>query len=124
MKRIMVVDNEPDTQYLFSKKFKKEIKAGQIEFVFAVSAKEALSYLELSKNQIINLVISDINLPVINGLELLKIIKEKYPSINVCMLTAHGYDHNYKLAKEYGADDYLIKPINFAEIKAKFLNLE
>ncbi|MGB3508830.1 MAG: response regulator [Microcoleaceae cyanobacterium] len=74
MKRIMVVDNEPDTQYLFSKKFKKEIKAGQIEFVSAVSAKEALSYLELSKNQIINLVISDINLPVINGLELQRVL--------------------------------------------------
>ena len=123
MKRIMVVDNEPDIQYLFSKKFKKEVKSGQIEFIFAMSAKEALSYLTTEKNQFIDLVISDINLPIINGLEMLKVIKEKYPGLKVFMLTAHGYDNNYKLAKEYGANDYLVKPINFAEIKEKILNL-
>ncbi|MDJ0556806.1 MAG: response regulator [Microcoleaceae cyanobacterium MO_207.B10] len=119
----MIVDNEPDTQYLFSKKFKKEVKAGKFEFIFAASAQEALSYLDSENHQTIDLIISDINLPGINGLEMLKIIKEKYPTINVCMLTAHGYDNHYKLAKEYGANDYLIKPINFAEIKDNFLNL-
>ncbi len=123
MKKIMIVDNEPDTQYLFSKKFKKEVKAGKFEFIFAASAQEALSYLDSENHQTIDLIISDINLPGINGLEMLKIIKEKYPTINVCMLTAHGYDNHYKLAKEYGANDYLIKPINFAEIKDNFLNL-
>jgi len=124
MKRIMVVDDEPDTQYLFSRKFKKELKEGQIEFVFAMSGNEALSYLESQQNLLIDLVISDLNLPEINGLELLKKIKEKYPNINVFILTAHGYDENYKLAKEYGASEYLVKPIDFAKLKEKLLNLE
>lgn len=119
----MIVDNEADMQYLFSRKFRREIQAGKIEFIFAMSANEALSYLESEAGLVIDLVISDINLPGINGLELLKIIKEKYPSLNVFMLTAHGYDENYKLAKEYGANDYLVKPIIFAEIQEKIWNL-
>lgn len=123
MKRIMIVDNEADMQYLFSRKFRREIQAGKIEFIFAMSANEALSYLESEAGLVIDLVISDINLPGINGLEMLKIIKEKYASLNVFMLTAHGYDENYKLAKEYGANDYLVKPINFAEIQEKIWNL-
>lgn len=123
MKRIMIVDNEADMQYLFSRKFRREIQAGKIEFIFAMSANEALSYLESEAGLVIDLVISDINLPGINGLELLQIIKQKYASLNVFMLTAHGYDENYKLAKEYGANDYLVKPIDFEEIKEKILNL-
>ncbi len=123
MKRIMIVDNEADMHYLFSRKFKKEIKAGQVEFIFLMSATEALSYLDSPENNFIDLIISDINLPIMNGLEMLKIIKEKYAQINVCMLTAHGYDENYKIAKQYGANDYLVKPINFEEIKQKILNL-
>ena len=120
----MIVDDEPDTQYLFSRKFKKQLKEGQIEFVFAMSANEALSYLELQENLLIDLVISDINLPEMNGLELLKKIKEKDPNINVFILTAHGYDENYKLAKESGASEYLVKPIDFVKLKEKLLNLE
>ncbi|MEM1172893.1 MAG: response regulator [Cyanobacteria bacterium P01_H01_bin.35] len=124
MKRIMIVDDESDTQYLFSRKFKKELKVGQIEFIFAISAEKALSYLECQENQAIDLVISDLNLPNMKGLELLKKIKEKYPNIDVFILTAHGYDENYKLAKESGASEYLVKPIDFAKLKEKFLNLE
>ncbi|NEQ36565.1 MAG: response regulator [Okeania sp. SIO3I5] len=120
----MIVDDEPDTQYLFSRKFKKQLKEGQIEFVFAMSANEALSYLESQENLFIDLVICDINLPEMNGLELLKKIKEKDPNINVFILTAHGYDENYKLAKESGASEYLVKPIDFAQLKEKLFNLE
>ncbi|MEB3340699.1 response regulator [Okeania sp.] len=123
MKRIMVVDDEPDTEYLFSRKFKKEVKAGQIEFVFAISGQTALSHLESSENISIDLVISDINLPEMNGLELLKQIKEKKPHLNVFILTAHGYDENYKLARESGANEYLVKPIDFAKLKEKFGDL-
>ncbi|MGD1711937.1 response regulator [Dapis sp. BLCC M172] len=123
MKRIIIVDNEEDMHYLFRRKFRKEIKADQVEIISFISATEALSYLESPEKTHIDLIISDINLPIINGLEMLQIIKEKYAQINVWMLTAHGYDENYKLAKKYGANDYLVKPINFEEIKQKILNL-
>ncbi|NES07775.1 MAG: response regulator [Okeania sp. SIO2F4] len=123
MKRIIIVDNEEDMHYLFSRKFRKEIKAGEVEIISFMSVIEALSYLDSSEKKHIDLIISDINLPIVNGLELLQIIKEKYAQINVWMLTAHGYNENYKLAKEYGANDYIVKPINFEEIKQKILNL-
>ncbi|NEN89821.1 MAG: response regulator [Okeania sp. SIO3H1] len=116
MKRIIIVDNEPDLEYLFSKKFRKEIKSGSLKFIFFISAIEVLSYLDSQENDSIDLIISDINLPTINGLEMLKKIKEKYKTIKVFMLTAHGYDEHYKIAKEYGTDDYLVKPINFFKI--------
>ncbi len=123
MKRIIIVDNEQDMKYLFRRKFRKEIKAGEVEIIFFMSATEALSYLESPEKKYIDLIISDINLPIVNGLEMLKIIKEKYAQINVWMLTAHGYDENYTLAKQYGANDYLVKPVDFEEIKQKILNL-
>ncbi|NEQ73950.1 MAG: response regulator [Okeania sp. SIO2C9] len=123
MKRIIIVDNEPDMEYLFTKKFRKEIKSGSLTFIFFTSAIEVLSYLNSQENYSIDLIISDINLSTINGLEMLKKIKEKYKKIKVFMLTAHGYDEHYKIAKEYGTDDYLVKPINFEEIKQKILDL-
>ncbi|NEO58007.1 MAG: response regulator [Okeania sp. SIO3B5] len=123
MKRIIIVDNEPDMEYLFSKKFRKEIRSGSLKFIFFISAIEALSYLACQENDSIDLIISDINLPTINGLEMLKKIKEKYKKIKVFMLTAHGYDEHYKIAQKYGTDDYLIKPIDFEEIKQKILDL-
>ena len=123
MKRIIIVDNEEDMHYLFRRKFRKEIKMGEVEIISFLSAVEALSYLEYPDKKQIDLIISDINLPIVNGLEMLQIIKEKYAQLNVWMLTAHGYDENYKLAKQYGANDYLVKPINFEEIKQKILNI-
>jgi CheY-like chemotaxis protein len=120
--KIMVVDDEEDVQLLFRQKFRKEIKQGQIEFHFAFSAKEALEYLDSQPENCVVLILSDINMPGMNGLELLKIIKEKFPNLKVFMITAYGDEENYTIAMEYGADDYLHKPVEFDNLKDKILN--
>ncbi|MEG4352149.1 response regulator [Microcoleus sp. LAD1_D5] len=122
--KVMVVDDEEDIQSLFKQKFRKEIKAGQIEFHFALSAKTALDYLENPKKASIVLILSDINMPGMNGLELLRIIKQKFPDIKVFMITAYGDETNYQTAISYGSDDYITKPVNFETLKNKIINLE
>ena len=115
----MVVDDEQDVQFLFKQKFRKEIKTGEIKLDFASSAEEALEYLQCETSNCIVLILADINMPGMNGLELLKIIKENFVILKVFMITAYGDEHNYLTAMEYGADDYLAKPVDFEQLKAK-----
>ena len=119
--KIMIVDDEEDIQCLFKQKFRREIKEGKIEFCFALSAEAALNYLQ-NKEASVVLILSDINMPGMNGLELLKIIKDKFTGIKVFIITAYGDDQNYRTAIEYGADDYINKPVNFEELKAKIFS--
>jgi YesN/AraC family two-component response regulator len=67
-------------------------------------------------------VLSDINMPGINGLELLKAVKEKYPQIRVSMITAYGDEQNFETAMSTGAEHYFTKPIDFVQIKKDMLN--
>jgi DNA-binding response OmpR family regulator len=120
--KVMVVDDEEDIQSLFKQKFKKEIKAGQIEFNFCLSAEVALNYLENQEEASIVLILSDINMPGMNGLELLRILKEKFPDLKVFMITAYGDERTYQTARVYGADDYITKPVNFDTLKNKIIN--
>ncbi|HEY9652386.1 MAG TPA: response regulator [Coleofasciculaceae cyanobacterium] len=120
--KIMVVDDEEDVQFLFRQKFRREIKAGKIEFYFAFSGQEALEYLQNQEKQCVVLILSDINMPGMNGLELLKIIKENFSQLKVFMITAYGDDENYRVAMEYGADNYLHKPVEFEKLKEIILN--
>ncbi len=119
--KIMVVDDEKDIQFLFSQKFKREIKTGQIKLCFASSAEEALEYLQGKSSDCLFLILADINMPGMNGLEMLKIIKKKFPSLKVFIITAYGDEHNYRIAMEYGADDYIEKPFKFDQLKEKIL---
>ena len=122
--KVMVVDDEEDIQSLFKQKFRKQIKSGQIEFHFSLSAEAALNYLENQEEASIVLILSDINMPGMNGLELLRILKDKFPDLKVFMITAYGDERNYQTAIAYGADDYITKPVNFDTLKNKILNLE
>ena len=117
---ILVVDDEKDMQALFEQRFRKEIREGQIRFAFANSGEEALSYMSQHHHEAI-LILSDINIPGMSGLELLKHIKQKYetPPPIVMMVTAYGDEENYKQAMSLGADDFLTKPIDFALLKEK-----
>jgi CheY-like chemotaxis protein len=121
--KILVVDDEEDIQLLFRQKFRREIKKGEIEFHFAFSAQEALEYLQSQDGAFVVLILSDINMPGMNGLELLKIIKEKFPQLKVFMITAYGDEENYRIAMEYGADDYINKPVEFDTLKGKIVDL-
>jgi two-component system, chemotaxis family, chemotaxis protein CheY len=120
MATILVVDDERDIQTLFEQHFRKEIKSGELDFVFAFSGEEALGYMKGRKQGAV-LILSDINMPGMSGLELLKHIKEKYekPPPVVMMITAYGDNENYRLAMQLGADDFLTKPVDFISLKEK-----
>lgn len=119
---VLVVDDEADVQFLFKQQFRKEIKAGQVKFNFALSGEEALNYLQSESIEPPALILSDINMSGMNGLELLKIIKKQNLSQKVFMITAYGDEKNYQTAVDYGADDYINKPIDFSQLKNKLLN--
>ena len=122
--KILVVDDEKDVQILFEQRFRKEIKDGEIDFVFAFSGEEALKYMKGHEQEAV-LILSDINMPGMSGLELLGQIKKKYhkPPPLVMMITAYGDAENYSTAKELGADDFLTKPIDFTALKAKLKSI-
>jgi CheY-like chemotaxis protein len=117
--KIMVVDDEQDIKLLFEQRFRKEIKTGQVAFLFAFSGEEARDYLQSNGTENVNKILSDINMPGMNGLELLKWIKQNYPELKVAMITAYGDQNNYNQAVEYGCDDYMTKPIDFDKLKEK-----
>ena len=121
---ILVVDDEKDIQPLFEQRFRKEIKNGEINFVFAYSGEEALECLQDYKHEAV-LILSDINMPGMSGFELLDKIKQKNhkPPPVVMMITAYGDDENYKQAMQLGADDFLTKPVDFADLKEKIKNI-
>lgn len=121
--KILVVDDEKDIQTLFEQRFRKEIKSGRAEFVFAFSGEEALAILNNLEHQAV-LILSDINMPGMSGLQLLEKVKAKYktPPPVVMMITAYGDGENFRMAKALGADDFLTKPVDFTLLKEK-LNL-
>lgn len=120
---IIVVDDEQDCQLLFKQQFRKEIKNNQVQLYFAFSAEEALHYLEDQLTDYIPIILADINMPGMNGLEMLKIIKTTFPNFKVFMVTAYDDENNYLTALRYGADAYITKPIEFNKLKEKILNL-
>jgi CheY-like chemotaxis protein len=123
--KILVVDDEEDVQPLFTQRFRKEIKNGEMAFTFALSGEEAMTYLEKNHSEVI-LILSDINMPGMSGLELLKNIRSTYekPPPVVMMITAYGDDENYKQSMELGANDFLTKPLDFHNLKEKLKHIE
>ena len=121
--KILVVDDEKDIQTLFEQRFRKEIRAKEMDFIFAFSGEEALTYLNQHVHEVV-LILSDINMPGMNGLELLAHIKGKYaiPPPVVMMITAYGDAGNYNEAMRLGADDFLTKPLDFSVLKEKLKN--
>ena len=117
---VLVVDDEKDMQTLFEQRFRKEIKEQRIDFAFASSGEEALTYLSHHNREAV-LILSDINMPGMSGLELLKQIKQAdyAPPPVVMMVTAYGDAENYNQAISLGADDFLTKPLDFALLRDK-----
>ena len=120
--KIMIVDDEKDVEILFRQQFRKEGRSGRVELCYAFSGEEALDYLRKVSPPDVVCILSDINMPGITGLDLLRAVKEKYPNIRVSMITAYGDEHNYKTAMSTGAEHYFTKPIDFDQIKKDVLN--
>jgi two-component system, chemotaxis family, chemotaxis protein CheY len=122
--KILVVDDEIDIKDLFLQRFRREIKNGELQFSFAESGEAALVYLNQHDSEAI-LILSDINMPGMSGLELLKTIKEKHtvPPPIVMMITAYGDSETKQKAMDLGANDLLNKPLDFIDLKSKLLKL-
>ncbi|SNC62740.1 Response regulator receiver domain-containing protein [Hymenobacter gelipurpurascens] len=121
--KILVVDDEMDVRTLFEQRFRREIRSGLFSFSFAYSGEEALAYLREHASEVV-LILSDINMPGMSGLELLKHIKQQYLAPpptppQVMMITAYSDDDSYKEAMQLGANDFLTKPVDFAALKEK-----
>ncbi len=118
--KILVVDDEQDVKLLFQQRFRREIRNNELHFAFAFSGEEALTYLAEHNHEAV-LILSDINMPGMSGLELLKKIKKdfKEPPPVVMMITAYGDKDNYDTAMSLGADDFLTKPVEFGILKEK-----
>jgi CheY-like chemotaxis protein len=121
--KILVVDDEKDVEILFRQKFRKEIKSGSLELVFAFSGQEALEVLEKSNPPEVMYIFSDINMPGMTGLELLDKVKARFPQIKISMISAYGDAENYNKAINSGAKEFFTKPIDFNSLKAEINSL-
>ena len=113
--KILVVDDEPDVESLIRQRFRKEIRDKKFHFVFAYNGKEALEKLKEDGN--IDIVLTDINMPEMDGLTLLSQLKELNQNLKAVIISAYGDMENIRTAMNRGAFDFLIKPINFEDLE-------
>jgi PAS domain S-box-containing protein len=114
---ILVVDDEPDVEQLFRQQFRHDIRAGRFAMEFAVSAPEALERAKTIADPMLILILSDINMPGMSGLEMLPKVKAARPNVPVIMITAYGDEATSRNATELGAAGLLTKPIDFALLR-------
>ena len=114
---ILVVDDETDMEALFRQQFRRELKAGHFEMAFATSALDALRVIEAADDAELILLLSDINMPGMSGLELLPRVKALHPKLPVIMITAYGDAETRRKATAFGADGLMPKPIDFGVLR-------
>lgn len=121
---ILVVDDEQDIRALFEQRFRREIREGALKFAFCHSGEDALNYLREQSLEAV-LILSDINMPGMSGLELLRHIREEapVPPPFVVMITAYGDPEKQEEALRLGANDFLNKPLDFSALKQKLSDL-
>jgi CheY-like chemotaxis protein len=120
---ILVVDDEPDVAELFRQRFRGETRQGKYVLHYATSGAGALDRLAGEIEPTLVAVLSDINMPGMDGLQLLGEIKQRFPELPVMMVTAYGDDERRRRAAEYGAADFLAKPVDFEHLKAQLRQL-
>ena len=116
---ILVVDDETDMEELFRQQFRRDLRTGRFEMEFASSAPQALEVVQRSGERDIILLLSDINMPGMSGLEMLLKVKAVRPDLPVIMITAYGDPDTRRKAEAGGADGLLIKPIDFAALRSE-----
>ena len=114
---ILVVDDEPDVAELFRQRFRRETRQGTYVLHYAASGEEALDKLADGIEPTLIVILSDINMPGIDGLQLLAAIKQRFPDLPVMMVTAYGDDERRQRAEELGASEFITKPVDFDRLK-------
>jgi CheY-like chemotaxis protein len=120
---ILIVDDEPDVAVLFRQQFRRETREGVYVLHFALSASEALDRLASEIEPQLIVILSDINMPEMDGLALLREIKKSRPELPVMMLTAYGDDDRRRRAAESGAADFVTKPVDFDFLRIRLSEL-
>ena len=120
---ILVVDDEPDVADLFRQQFRREVRQGQYVIHFAQSAEEALDKLGNGISPELIVVYSDINMPGMDGLSLLRQVKERHSHLPVIMVTAYDDDERRRKATEFGAREFVTKPVDFDLLKQQLQQL-
>ncbi|SES71464.1 Serine/threonine protein kinase [Stigmatella erecta] len=114
--KILVVDDEPDIELVMRMRFRKQIQDGAYEFIFAANGEEALEMLRQHPDT--DAVLSDLNMPKMDGLTFLSRVGEVHPLVKVIIVSAYSDMNNIRTAMNRGAFDFLVKPINFQDLKA------
>ena len=121
---ILVVEDEPDAVELFRQHFRREARGGTYAMHFAASGERTIQLLAAGIEPPLIVILSDINMPGMDGLALLRAIKTAYPDLPVMMVTAYGDDERRRQATEFGAAEFLTKPVDFDLLKARISHLE
>src|SRR5690242_14411061 len=116
---ILVVDDEPDVEALFRQQFRRDLRAGRFNMEFAQSAPAALQRITDAEEVSLILILSDINMPGMSGLELLPKAKAARPDVPIIMITAYGDPDTKRKALEGGAEALFTKPIDFAALRGE-----
>ena len=114
---VLIVDDEPDVEALFRQQFRRDLRAQRFVMDFAGSASEALAHVASTVEQPPILILSDINMPGMSGIEMLPKVREMRPDVPIVMITAYGDPETKRKAIEGGADGLLTKPIDFALLR-------
>jgi len=114
---VLVVDDEPDVEALFRQQFRRDLRSQRFMMDFANSASDALKRITATIEQSLILILSDINMPGMTGLEMLPKVKEIRPEVPVIMITAYGDPDTRRKAIENGASGLLTKPIDFTQLR-------
>jgi CheY-like chemotaxis protein len=120
---ILIVDDEPDVADLFRQRFRREARDGTYVLHFAYSGEEALQKLDGEIEPQLIVILSDINMPGMDGLSLLERVKQRFPDLPVMMVTAYGDEERRRRASELGASHFLAKPVDFNHLKGQLAQL-